>query len=162
MATKSRFADRGLAAEKAVQKYLEWWQSLSVYREYNRLPDTKAAGRIIKAAPADFEFFATSGGGMDECKAFGLIEVKETKHEFRLARDKITQLPRMRKRAKCGGTCPVLILHSELDLWRIVLAPDLMEFGDQGSWDLRNFRTFTTPGAALNSLRPFVFEMEAR
>lgn len=156
MAKKSRFADRGKEAEKATQDYLEAWQAASAYREFNRLTDTKAAGRIIKAAAADFEFYTLTGGGAE--RYFGLIECKETKHDYRLDRSKISQLPRLRKRAKCGGKSPVLIFHSTLEKWRAVSAPDLMEFGDKGSWNLSGFPLFDTPGAALASLLPGVFD----
>jgi hypothetical protein len=155
---KSRFADRGKEAENATQDYLEWWQERSAYREFNRLPDTKAAGRTIKAAPADFEFY--HGSPADDRPTFGLIEVKETQHEYRLERDKVTQLARLRKRSKCGGKCPVLVHHSTIDKWRIVLAPQLMEFGDKGSWNLSGFELFDSPDAALHDLLPDVFELK--
>ena len=162
MATKSRIlakskhANRGKEAENATQEYLEWWQARSAYREYSRLTDTKAAGRIIKAAPADFEFYC--GGAGDIVPVFGLIEAKQTEHDYRLERSKVPQLPRLRKRSKCGGRCPVLVYHSTLGKWRSVLAPQLMEFGDKGSWNLSGFPAFDTPGAALHDLLPYVFE----
>jgi hypothetical protein len=152
--TKSRFADRGKEGEKLGQEYLEWWQARSAFREYNRLPDTKAAGRTIKAAPADFDFYSM----VQTVPYFGLIEVKQTEHEYRLERDKVPQLARLRKRAKCGGKCPILVYHSTLGKWRSVMAPYLMEFGDKGSWNLENFPLFDTFGEALHDLLPDVFE----
>lgn len=144
----NRFADRGVVAEKAVQGYLDWWQGRSAYREYNRLTDSKAAGRIIKAAPADFEYY--QGSIVDNPPAFGLIEVKETKHGYRLDRDKLPQLARLRKREKVGGRCPVVIFHSTIEKWRCIpRASDLMEFGDKGSWNLSGLPTFDTVDAAL-------------
>jgi hypothetical protein len=155
----NRFADRGKETENAVQDYLGWWQERSVYREFNRLPDTKAAGRIIKAAPADFDYYMGSLAGNPP--AFGLIEAKETEHEYRLSRDKISQLPRLRKREKCGGVCPILVYHSTIEKWRVIpRASMLMEFGDKGSWDLRGFPTFDGADEALNDAHPYVFEVK--
>ena len=53
--------------------------------------DTKAAGRIVKAAKADFEFFYFPTNSV--YAFFGLLEVKETEHEYRLQRAKVSQLP---------------------------------------------------------------------
>lgn len=138
---KSRFADRGKDAEKKVHEALTAWAGDIGSREFNRLMDTRAAGRIVKAAAADFEFFSAG--------VHGLIEAKETEHEFRLARGKITQIPRLRKRALAGGVCLVLVYHSTLGLWRAVSVDYLMEGGDKGSWDLRNVETHTSAAAAL-------------
>lgn len=139
----SRFSDRGAAAEKAAQKYLDEWESGTANREYERLVDTKAAGRIIKAAAADFAFYCPRG--------FGLIEVKETKHDFRLDRSRITQMARLRKRAKAGGVCLVLILHSTIGKWRCRSAEDLFDGVVGGSWDLRDQPAFDTPREALRN-----------
>lgn len=138
---KSRFADRGKDAEKKVHEALTTWVGDVGSREFNRLMDTRAAGRIVKAAAADFEFFSAG--------VHGLIEAKETEHEFRLARSKITQIPRLRKRAMAGGVCLVLVYHSTLNLWRAVSVDYLMEGGDKGSWDLRNVETHESAAAAL-------------
>ncbi len=144
----SRFADRGADAERAVSKFLLPWGQQPGH-EANRLPDTKAAGRIIKAAPADFDYFCSAG--------HGLIETKETKHDFRLARDKLTQLPRLRLRQNAGGRCYVLVLHSELDQWRILDVPFLMAPNDKGSWNLTALPLFPTPEAALRAAAPEAF-----
>jgi hypothetical protein len=107
----NKFADRGKDAEKAVQKVLEAWVAEDpVHREFNRLVDTKAAGRTIKAAAADFEYYALLNPSYE--RYYGLVEVKETEHEYRLVRDKVPQLPALRKRANAGGLCAVLVYHS--------------------------------------------------
>lgn len=142
---KNRFANRGEAAEKAVQKALEAWADESPQREANRLTDSKAAGRIIKAAPADFEFYCLHKG----FSLHGLIEVKETQHEYRLDRSRLTQHARLRRRAKCGGFVFVLVYHSTTKLWRCMDQEDLGPPGLKGSWDLRPLPTFATPREAL-------------
>lgn len=151
------FANRGAKAEKATQEYLAAWAQGHLHREYNRLVDTKAAGRIIKSACADFEFFTVGTDTMQAFSTHGLIEVKETEHEYRLARDKVPQLPRLRKRAYCGGFCCVLVLHSTLGKWRALSAPRLAVTGDKGSWNLTDEPSFDTPGEALKGLFPEVF-----
>jgi hypothetical protein len=140
-------ANRGALAEKAVAKFLADWAGPT--REANRLVDSKAAGRIIKAAAADFEFFCPEG--------HGLIEVKQTEHEFRLSRDKVPQLPRLRKRANCGGASLVIVYHSTLGFWRVVDSGWLSENGDKGSWNLSLTQSFLAPSAALNWICPQVF-----
>lgn len=152
------FADRGLYAESKVKSYLEWWVALDTHREFNRLVDTKAAGRIIKAAPADFEYFGIGGDGVAQ---HGLIEVKQTEHEYRLARDKVSQLPRLRKREKCGGTSYVLVYHSTVKRWRCVGVAYLANGGDKGSWNLSEEPTFTTCADALAHRDPW-FERQTK
>jgi hypothetical protein len=148
---KNSLADRGKKAEEAVKKALANWEKASSDREVERLLDTRAAGRTVKAAAADFAFY--SGG------AHGLIEVKSTEHEFRLARPNITQLPRMRKRELCGGVCLVLVHHSTLNLWRVATVEYLSTTGDKGSWNLMDLRTYETPGNALASASDLFSDM---
>lgn len=150
---KSKLADRGKEAENAVDKYLREWQLGSTRREFTRLLDSKAAGRIIKASAADFEYFAKT----DTHSVFGLIEVKQTEHNYRLERPKLPQLARMRKRTKCGGNCYVLIFHTNLKMWRIAEINWLANNGDLGSWNLTNFLLYESPEAALQSLDWSIF-----
>lgn len=151
-------SNRGAAAEKLTQGFLRKWQEASPYREANRLTDTKAAGRTIKSSAADFEFFC-----WEERPHHGLIEVKQTEHEYRLAKSKVTQLGRLRKRHKCGGLVFVLVYHSTLSKWRCLSAFDLFDENNHtASWDMRHLPLYATPGEALNetSLKT-VFSMEA-
>jgi len=152
---RSRFADRGKKAEEAVQRFLTDWASQSSTREYNRLVDSKAAGRIIKAAAADFEYCCKTAYGEE---FHGLIEVKETEHEYRLSKDKLPQLPRLRKRQKCGGRCFVLVFHSTLGMWRALTVPYLEGPSDKGSWNLSNVPLHSNVASALASIPRDVFE----
>jgi hypothetical protein len=120
-------------------------------REFNRLVDSKAAGRIIKAAAADFEFFVNDFDDQYSLQAHhGLIEAKETEHEFRIARPKITQLPAMRRRRLSGGRCFVVVYHSTIKRYRAVSVRWLDTNGDKGSWNLERIPAFDTPIEALN------------
>ena len=143
------YANRGAYAEKKVKEYLDVWQTGSNYREFNRLTDSKAAGRIIKAAVADFEYFFHD---FESSPQHGLIEVKQTEHDYRLARGNVSQLARLRKREKCGGKSFVVIYHSALRRWRITGTEYLATQGDKGSWNLADFPTYATCGEALQSV----------
>ncbi len=156
---KNKFADRGGKAEKAVQNYLTAWASRSPYREFSRLVDTKAAGRTIKAAAADFEFFCRAQESAPLPGVHGLIEVKETQHDYRLGRDRITQLGRLRKRHKCGGLCFVLVHHSETGQWRCLDVEFLMADNDKGSWDLRSVPQYPSVAEALSQHPTQMFEV---
>lgn len=137
----TQFADRGKAAEKAVKVALERWADGRADREVDRLMDTRAAGRVVKSAAADFAFY--------DAGRHGLLEVKSTEHDYRLSRTAITQIPRLRKREMCGGVCLVLVYHSSLNVWRCVPVSYLMETGDKGSWNLSDVKSFASAGAAL-------------
>lgn len=150
---KSNFANRGVKAEKAVHAFLDAWAKNHIDREYSRLTDSKAAGRTIKAADADFAYY----WGGNSRPHHGLIEVKETKHGYRLERGKLTQLPRLRKREACGGECVVLIYHSEIGYWRYQTPETLEETGEKGSWNLDGWPIYVSPGQALAAFRPVTF-----
>lgn len=142
---KSKLANRGAGAEDDVHRFLAGWAAASTHREANRLVDTKAAGRVIKAAAADFEFFCEDG-----LETFhGLIEVKATEHEYRLSKSRLTQFARLRKRANCGGEVFVLVYHSTIKRWRVLTNKDLGDISVAGSWDLRPIPTYITPDLAM-------------
>lgn len=136
IAKKSTPGERGKKTEKKVQDYLESLNGAYAAFDYERLPDARAAGGRLKAMAADFEFFAPG--------VHGLIEAKETEHEFRLHRDKVTQMPRLRKRALAGGHCLLVVFHSTTAKWRCIPIDDLPRI-EKGSWDL-------TPWPAYGSL----------
>ena len=146
------FANRGKYAEDKVHQFLQGWVDDDPHREASRLVDTKAAGRTIKAAKADFEYFTS----VDE-PLHGLLEVKQTEHDYRLERSKVTQLPGLRKREKVGGVCIVVVYHSSIRCWRAVTAGWLHLNGDKGSWNLQAIPTFLTAGQALGSVLPAAF-----
>lgn len=151
---KSKHADKGKDAEGAVHKFFSSWIYQNPTREFNRLLDTKAAGRIVKAAPADFDFYALDSR---RHPCFGLIEVKQTAHLYRLERAKVPQLPQLIKRTKCGGECYVLVHHSVPDTWRCLSATWMAVNGDKGSWNVRYLMEFGSPGEALHFANPLIF-----
>lgn len=127
----TRYADRGKEAEKAVQKVLEHHNSAWFDFTFNRYPDARSARGALAAQPADF--LVAAGG-----KAYHL-EVKETLHAFRLTRDKISQLPTLKKFAMAGIGFAVAVYHSDLKKWRCI--PQEFFIGKEvpASWDLSQF-----------------------
>jgi penicillin-binding protein-related factor A (putative recombinase) len=142
MMKKESIGQRGKTAEKATQDHLEKLNNKYLDFAYSRLPDARAAGGRLKAAICDFMIW--SGG---RCVP---LEVKSTEHNFRLAKDKLAQLPNLKKVERAGADPFVLVLHTTTGLWRI--APiRFFEFGHP-SWDLTSFPTFASAGDALNSV----------
>jgi hypothetical protein len=74
---------RGKSAEKVVESILRGWNSKANFA-YWRLPDSRSARSYLAAQPGDFVYFADPYAG--------IIEVKETLHAVRIAKDKISQL----------------------------------------------------------------------
>lgn len=156
VAKRSAKADRGKKAETDVQNALKLWEQSEGNREFNRLMDARAAGRVVKSAPADFEFF--QGPSRERYGTHhGLIEVKSTRHAYRLSVDKVPQLARLVRRAMCGGQCGVLLYHENEKQWRALPALYLQESKQGASWDLTHMPTYPNVKAALKDLFPSVF-----
>lgn len=153
MQTKKQIADRGKGAEAEVEKCLKRMNELHYSFAYDRQPDARAAGGRLKAALCDFlwwwQYVNASGF---HSNVSGLLEVKETKHDYRLTKDKLDQLPRMKKVRNAGGKCVVLIHHSTLGKWRITPLEFFISTEVPPSWDLSSLRLYDTPREALNSL----------
>lgn len=135
-------ADRGKTTEAAVQKVLEKWNERFAEFAFHRLPDARSAGGRLKAQPADFLYFEGDYGGF--------IEAKETEQVGRLPRDKIAQMPVLRKFALAGARSVVIIYHSKIKLWRIAKL-DFFE-GTPSSWDVSALPTFESAEEAMNSI----------
>jgi len=133
--------DRGKAAEKAVLAVLTKWNTKYVRFVYERLADARAARGAIKAQISDFIIHVPD--------RFVMLEVKETTHEYRIAKDKLAQLPRMKKWIEAGASGLALIHHSETCLWRPVNLIHI-ETG-LPSWDLRHVPTYHSAEAALQA-----------
>lgn len=158
--TKKEIGQRGKSTEKQVQDILDLWNQKKLEFAYERLPDARAARGAIKAQVADF-MIGIMAGHPAAYKQFILLEVKESKHECRLAKDKIAQLPRIKKWVRACATGLVLVHHTETRLWRLVNADDL-EIG-KPSWDLTPYPVFDTPWAALvshHAFREFKVELD--
>lgn len=133
----TNYADRGKWAEKEVAKVLAHYNSKYSKFAFDRLPDARAARGALKAQLCDF--IAIHGG---HPPMFYMVEVKEVKHDYRLPRDKVSQLPRMRAWSMAGGLGVILVFHSTIQKWRGIELGDLE--GNPPSWDLSEHPTFDT------------------
>lgn len=138
---------RGKYAEGKVREILERLNSQHAKFDYGRIYDARSAGgKGIPGRPGDFEFYAPG--------LFGLIEVKEVDHPFRLPKKNLDkeQIAKLRKRQLAGGVIFVLILHTTTGLWRRVPIDWLHERAGQPSWDLSEFITHGTADVTLQPL----------
>jgi len=136
---------RGKSAEKVVESILRGWNTKANFA-YWRLPDSRSARSYLAAQPGDFVYFADPYAG--------IIEVKETLHAVRIAKDKISQLPNLHKLSLAGAHSIVVVHHSTTKLWRAI-HPHQLPFG-VASWDLSGFPSFDTAEDALISTGYFL------
>jgi len=135
--------DRGKDAEKEVLAVLEKMNDASVVFAFERLPDARAAAGRVKKQLSDY--IVMDGG------YFHPLEVKQTEHNYRLSKDKLDQLPRLKKWARAGARPIVLVHHSELDVWRSVPFEMLAITPLPPSWDLSGLPTYQTAEAAFRA-----------
>ena len=102
--------------------------------DWERIYDARTAGGKIPKRPGDYSVFAP-----------GLhiwIEVKETQHNSRIDKSKLTQIPKLTVREMAGGTIIILVYHTKTKKWR---APPFYLFGNNpsaASWDLSELPEF--------------------
>lgn len=111
---------RGKSAEKQVEDLLAELKAARADFDYDRLPDTRAAGRIMPARVSDFTVFRQG-------QAFSL-EVKEIKSGCSLnIKSHFSQYPKMIRRGMAG--CPgVLLVHLvEKGAWDWIDVSDIPE-----------------------------------
>ena len=137
----AEIGNRGKRAEKEVETLLKQWNS-SVGFAYWRLPDSRSARNYLASQPGDFAYFCNGRGG--------IIEVKESQNaNFRVAKDKISQLPTLKKLNLAGAKSLVLVYFSAEALWKVV-HPGLLAL-DVPSWSFKDADGFPTAEAALLS-----------
>jgi hypothetical protein len=136
----SMIGQRGKDAEKAVEKLLGIANNRIFEFAWHRYPDTRAARGLIQAQPCDY--LIACGGAFH-------LEVKSTKHDYRLTRDKLSQLPRLLVFSSAGIPFVVLVYHSVLRQWRCV--PGEFFAGDlhAPSWNLKGFQLYPNVADAL-------------
>lgn len=130
----------GKETERLVEKQFDDWNSDSRF-SWHRLPDARAARGFLAAQPADYIWWRLPHGGY--------LEVKATQHEYRLAKDKIRQLPLLHKHALAGARNYVLVHHYLIGMWRIIPVAEL-QIGVP-SWDLRPYPLYDSALLALLS-----------
>lgn len=142
MSPPNQVGQRGKKAEKLAQVMLDTLNLQRANFAYLRLPDARAAMGRMKAMPADYLVF-TQGRTI-------ALEVKQSEHSYRLARDKLPQLAVLRKLQWAGVRALVLLYHSVENCWRSM---DLSAFdGDiPPSWDLSEYTTYPTAREAFDA-----------
>ena len=135
-----KIGQRGKSAEKIVEGVLKSWNTSASFA-YFRLADARAARNFLAAQPGDFAYFSGTFAG--------IIEVKSSQHSYRIAKDKISQLPVLQKLAYAGAKSVILIHHTTENVWRAVHPLDLTI--GLPSWDLSHLPTYTSAEAALKS-----------
>ena len=126
---RKKLGSRGKAAESVVEAELRRHKEKYSWFDYDRLPDSRSAGRIMPARVSDFTLFI-NGTAVS-------LEVKEKKKGSRLTKKDFPQLPRMVRRAQAGCPGAVLVHFLELESWAVVDVHHFWEKKNQPSWDLR-------------------------
>lgn len=103
---------RGQSSQDLVQEFLTEQKSKDQNFDFDRLYDTKSAGRILPAQVSDFTFCYKGRAGA--------IEVKETKHDYRISNSDFPQEPRLRRRALAGALAILVVHHTTSGVWRLV------------------------------------------
>lgn len=106
---------------------------------FHRLPDAKSARGALAAQPADF--IVAAGRGL-------FLEVKAIKHAFRLPKDKVRQLPLLKKFAESGMGGAILVHHYLEGIWRVV-DPASLDLGVP-SWDISSAYCYSDVREALS------------
>lgn len=142
---------RGKFSEKEVEKLFSHLNDRVLNFAYERLPDARSAGGRLKAQLCDYlAWWRYRGGERGEDISISYqIEVKEIAHAFRLPKDKLGQLPKLRKIRRAGGVGIVIVYHTSTMMWRAIP----LEFFDgeiPASWGLSSIPQYPTIDEALN------------
>jgi len=142
---QTALGQRGKAAEKVVHKILDKMNSEVANFDYSRIYDARSAGGRFPSRPGDYELYYNG--------IFGLIEVKEIAHDYRLPEKNFPAEGRakLRKRQMAGGRILVLVYHSTTGKWRT--APLASFVGGVPSWDLSTV-PFCDPEAEIRRMMP--------
>lgn len=150
--TSKQIGQRGKYAESEVVKIFDEWNRSVLAFAYERLPDARAARGAIKAQLCDF-IVHLEIGRPTTFPRFVMVEAKESSHDYRIAKDKVDQLPRMAKWIRAGSKGVLIVYHTALNEWRAVPIQDLTI--GQASWDLRTYPLFPDARSALLSYECF-------
>lgn len=141
---RKKAGTKGKSEEDTVHEILRDLKTERLDFDFDRLADSRSAGKPLPPTVADFTFCAQG--------VAGALEVKSTKHDFRLSYGDFPQFPRMKRRVCAGGRCLLVVHHSSTNVWRVVLVAE-METITNGSWDLS-----TAPAFSKEELQSRVLE----
>ena len=100
---------RGKSAETKVYDILSSWQKEDRYFDFDRLLDSRSAGKIVAAQVSDFLIFRVGRSAT--------LEVKEIKKGMRLSKGSFPQHPRMVRRELTGCKGFLIVYTVDTDLW---------------------------------------------
>ena len=111
---RAKKGQRGKSTEGLIEDVLQEMKASDPAFDYDRLPDTRMAGRIMPARVSDFTLFSHGQAISLEVK-----EIKKDTWRFSLNKSKFPQLPRMRRRelAGCPGLLIVHLIHHGVWVW---------------------------------------------
>jgi len=105
-------ASRGKSAESKVHDMLLVWEKRNRDFDFDRLLDSKAAGRIVAPQVSDFLLFYRGKSAT--------LEVKEMKSGLRMQRNKFPQHARMVRREYAGCRGFLIVNVIDTDSWWVV------------------------------------------
>jgi len=118
---------QGKPAEDAAHEALAKLRATNLNFDFDRLLDSRAAGRVVAPTVADFTFCYQGRAGA--------LEIKSMKDGHRLAYSDFPQYPRMKRRAAAGALCLVAVYVQDIRRWHMANVLDLEEIS-RGSWDV--------------------------
>ena len=135
---------RGKSSEDKVQEILSEFKAKHMCFDFDRVYDTRSAGRTLPSGESDLSVFCDG-------QAVAL-EVKEVKEGWRL--DKFVQLPRIHRRSFTGVLGCVLVHLLEPGLWILVSHLWLCNDINAASWrlDVPEFIKYKSAREALKDL----------
>lgn len=129
---------RGKSAEAQVGAALQTLKAQGVL-DFDRVPDTRAAGRFMPPQVADFMVYA-KGTAI-------AVEVKSLKKGSRLGKGAFPQLPRMLRRCMAGCRGVLLVQLLERGLW-IAVDVEGLDIAAK-SWDVLGAAEFENAAQAV-------------
>lgn len=144
---------RGKVAEKMLLAHLTDLNNRHMAFAYERLPDARSAGGMLKACICDYlVWWKPPHPFPNQPDRISIqLEVKETKHDYRIGSKQISQLPRMRRVQNAGGQGVILIHHSTINKWRVLRLEFFLGGESTTTWDLSSVPLFDTAAKALAS-----------
>lgn len=114
--------------------------------DWQRMYDATSARNAFMSQVGDFQWMMPGH--------HGVIEVKSTKHTYRLGKSAFreNQIAKLRKRMDAGGLIYIFVHHYTAGYWRLIhLDKILRTFGDnqQASIDLRDYKTYLSASELL-------------
>lgn len=126
-AQRLKRGQRGKSAEDQVHVLLSKLKNECLQFDFERLPDSRAAGRPLPPTVSDYT-------GVYRGRAIA-IEVKEVATGMKLSYSKFEQYSRMKRRYKAGALCLLIIWFREHKLWHVAPVHMLNSPEGRGSWD---------------------------